>query len=83
MKWKKAWKDRKLLKEITMSDGFRLIFWLYEWNDDVASKLGHHSCIRITKRKPDGHVLLTEQIGIRVDNWSSFLEALNKLEINP
>jgi hypothetical protein len=78
---KKAWKSRTLLKEITMSDGFRLGFWLYEWNDDVAVKLGHDRCLRILKRKPDGHVLMTEQIGIRVDNWSNFVDIINRLSL--
>lgn len=78
---KRAWKNRTLLKETVMSDGFRLGFWLYEWNDDVALKLGHEHCLRILKRKPDGHVLMTEQIGIRVDNWSSFLDTLSNLQL--
>jgi len=82
MKRKRAWKDRRLLKEIIMSDGFKLTFWLYNWNDDVALKLGHRSCVRILKLKPDGHVLLTEQIGVRVDNWHTFVDAVNKLNID-
>jgi hypothetical protein len=82
IKKKKAWKDRRLLKEAIMSDGFKLTFWLYEWNDDVALRLGHRFCVRIIKLKPDGHVLLTEQIGIRVDNWDAFIDAVNKLVID-
>jgi len=81
MKKERAWKSRRLLNEITMSDGFKLTFWVYEWNDDVALKLGHRFCVRILKLKPDGHNLLTEQIGIRVDNWSTFVDAINKLNI--
>lgn len=81
-KKKKAWKNRILLKEIIMSDGFKLGFWLYEWNDEVVSKLGHDRCLRILKRKPDGHVLMTEQIGIRVDNWSTFVKVINGLRIS-
>jgi len=81
MKKKRSWKDRRLLKEIVMSDGFKLTFWLYEWNDDVALKLGHRLCVRMIKLKPDGHVLLTEQIGIRVDNWTHFIETIAELKV--
>lgn len=81
MKRKRPWKNRKLLKEVTMSDGFKLTFWLYEWNDDVALKLDHRFCVRIRKLKPDGHTLLTEQIGIRVDNWDAFVDTVTKLVI--
>ncbi len=77
----RSWKNRTLLQEIIMSDGFRLGFWLYEWKDDVASKLGHKNCIRMLKKKPDGHVLMTEQIGIRVDNWQTFLSTINNLDL--
>lgn len=80
-KKKRAWKNRTHLKETVMSDGFKLGFWLYEWNDDVALKLGHDYCVRILKRRPDGHVLMTEQIGIRVDNWSNFLDVINNLRL--
>ena len=82
-KRKKPWKNRCLLNEILMSDGFKLTFWLYEWNDDVALRLGHNSCVRLLKKNPAGRVLLTEQIGIRVDNWSRFIDEINSLEINP
>jgi hypothetical protein len=81
LKRKRPWKNRLLLKEILMSDGFKLTFWLYEWNDDVASRLGHNSCVRMLKKNPEGRVLLTEQIGIRVDNWNKFINEINKLEI--
>jgi hypothetical protein len=81
IKRKKPWKRRTLLKEIIMSDGFKLTFWVYEWNDDVALRLGHSSCIRILKHNPAGRFLLTEQIGIRVDNWSKFIDELNSLQI--
>lgn len=64
-----------------MSDGFKLSFWLYEWNDDVAVRLGHNCCVRILKHNPAGRFLLTEQIGIRVDNWSKFVEGLTGLKI--
>jgi hypothetical protein len=80
-KKKRSWKNRTLLKETVMSDGFKLGFWLYEWNDDVALKLGHDCCLRILKRKPDGHVLMTEQIGIRVDNWPNFVDVINGLRL--
>jgi len=82
MKNKQPWKNRQLLKEVTMSDGFKLTFWLYEWNDDVALKLKHRFCVRIRKLKPDGHSLLTEQIGIRKDNWNTFIDTVNKLKID-
>lgn len=81
MKRERPWKNRKLLNEVIMSDGFKLTFWLYEWNDNVASKLGHQFCVRILKLKPDGHNLLTEQIGVRVDNWNTFLDTVNRLKI--
>lgn len=80
-KKKKPWKNRTLLKETIMTDGFRLGFWLYEWDDEVALKLGHDRCLRIRKLRSDGHVLMTEQIGIRVDNWSNFVDAINELNI--
>lgn len=79
-KKKKPWKNRTLLKETIMSDGFKLGFWLYEWDNEVALKLGHDFCLRIRKLRPDGHVLMTEQIGIRVDNWSNFIDAINDLK---
>jgi len=82
MKKKRPWKNRKLLKEVTMPDGFKLTFWLYEWNDDVASKLKHCFCVRIRKLNPHGRPLLTEQIGIRVDNWNDFLNTVTKLKLN-
>ena len=83
MKRKRPWKSRTLLKEIVMSDGFKITFWLYEWNDDVALRLGHNSCVRILKHNPAGRFLLTEQIGIRVDNWRKFVDGLDKLQISP
>jgi len=81
MKKEKPWKNRKLLKEITMPDGFKLTFWLYEWNDDVALRLKHRYCVRIRKLNPEGRPLLTEQIGVRIDNWNTFLDTVNKLKI--
>jgi len=80
MKREKAWKSRTLLNEITMSDGFRLTFWIYEWNDDVALRLKHRYCVRIRKLNPNGFPLLTEQIGVRVDNWNAFLDIVNRLK---
>jgi hypothetical protein len=81
MQRKRAWKNRALLKEITMSDGFKLEFWRYEWNDDVAIKLDHTCCIRMLKKNPAGRFLFTEQIGIRADNLSFFLDAIKGLKI--
>jgi hypothetical protein len=81
MKKIRPWKNRKLLGEVMMTDGFRLTFWLYEWNDDVAAKLKHRYCVRIRKLNPKGLPLLTEQIGVRVDNWKTFLGTVNKLDI--
>jgi len=80
MKKEQAWKSRWLLKEITMPDGFKLTFWLYEWNDDVALRFKHRYCVRIRKLNPKGFPLLTEQIGIRADNWNEFLDSANKLK---
>jgi hypothetical protein len=82
MQRKRAWKNRELLKEIIMSDGFKIEFWRYEWNDDVATRLKHNSCIRMLKKNPEGRFLFTEQIGIRLDNWSTFSEALKNLKID-
>jgi len=81
MKKERPWKDRKLLGKATMSDGFKLTFWLYEWNDDIALRLDHRFCVRIRKLTPNDRPLLTEQIGIRVDNWNTFIDAVNKLKI--
>jgi len=81
MKKIRPWKDRRLLKEVTMPDGFKLTFWLYEWNDDVALRLKHRYCVRIIKLNPEGRPLLTEQIGVRIDNWKTFLDTVNKLKI--
>jgi hypothetical protein len=64
-----------------MSDGFKLEFWRYEWNDDVATKLNHKSCIRMLKKNPAGRFLFTEQIGIREDNWTVFLDTIKSLKI--
>src|SRR4030067_2781467 len=36
LKRTKPWKSRTLLKEIVMSDGFKITFWLYELNDEVV-----------------------------------------------
>ncbi len=82
MKRKRPWKNRHLLKEVLMSDGFKLTFWMYEWEDDVALKLDHKFCVRMLKKNPAGRVLLTEQIGVRVDNWSRFISEINSLSIN-
>lgn len=79
MKKECPWKERKLLKEVTMPDGFKLTFWLYTWNDDVASKLNHRFCIRIRKFNPLGRHIMSEQIGIRLDTWDTFIETVNKL----
>jgi len=81
MKKERPWKNRKLLNEVTMPDGFKLTFWLYEWNDDVASKLNHRFCVRIRKLNPEGRPLQYEQIGVRVDNWNTFIDIVNKLKI--
>jgi hypothetical protein len=62
-----------------MPDGFKITFWLYEWNDDVAIKLSHRYCIRILKTNPQGRFLFTEQIGIRQENWVEFVKAINAL----
>ena len=83
MRKERPWKDRKLLKEVTMSDGFKLTFWLYEWNDEVASKLKHRYCVRIRKLNPIGLPLLTEQIGVRIDNWEAFLDSVTRLKPEP
>jgi len=80
-KRKRAWKTRKQLSEITMPDGFKTTFWLYEWNEEVAQKLDHRFCIRILKFNPSGRFLFTEQLGIRKDNWEKFVKAINQLTI--
>lgn len=81
MKKERPWKNRKLLKETSMPDGFKLTFWLYEWNDDVALRLKHRHCVGIIKLNPAGRPLLTEQIGVRIDDWKTFLDIVNKLKI--
>jgi len=80
MKKERPWKSRWLLKEVAMPDQFKLTFWLYEWNDDVALRLKHRYCVRIRKLSPIGHPILTEQIGVRVDNWNTFLDTTGKLK---
>ncbi len=64
-----------------MSDSFKVTFWRCEWHEDVAAKLGHKSCIRILKFKPDCRFIFAEQIGIRIDNWRNFVDEIRGLEI--
>jgi hypothetical protein len=75
----RPWKNRKPLSELTMPDGYKITFWLYEWNETVSQKLGHRFCIRILKTNPQGRFLFTEQIGIRHENWEEFVKAINAL----
>jgi hypothetical protein len=82
MRKERPWRNRRLLKEVAMPDGFKLTFWLYEWNDSVAAKLKHRFCVRIRKLNPKGLPLLTEQIGIRIDTWDTFIGEIRKLEID-
>ncbi len=65
-----------------MPDGYKIVFWLYEWNEEVAAKLGHQYCIRMLKSNPEGRFLFTEQIGVRLENWKMFLEAINDLKMD-
>jgi hypothetical protein len=77
----RPWKTRRQLSEILMPDGFKITFWLYEWKEEVASRLGHQFCVRILKFNPNGRFIFTEQIGVRTENWESFVKAINCLEI--
>jgi hypothetical protein len=79
---KRPWKTRKLLSELEMPDGFRIAFWLYEWNEEVALKLNHQFCVRMLKMNPKGRFIFTEQIGVRLENWENFVKAINNLKAN-
>jgi hypothetical protein len=65
-----------------MPDGFKIAFWLYEWNEEVAVKLSHRFCVRMLKMNPNGRFLFTEQIGVRVENWENFVQAINSLKVS-
>jgi hypothetical protein len=64
-----------------MPDGFKITFWLYEWNEDVATKLGHRFCVRMLKSNPSGRFLFTEQLGVRSEDWKTFADTIKRLAI--